>query len=321
MANIKIIIPDKLKPGDKVALISPSFKVTQQEIQFSVERMQALGLEPVVMPSAKEQDGCYAGTIESRVNELNNAFLDPNIKAIIAIRGGAGSFQLLDYINYENIIKNPKILMGYSDVTALLISIYHKTGLITFHGPMPSKIMPKFSVNYLQKVLMNQEQVLFENEKTITDDLIQTENRITTINPGNATGKLIGGNLTMLVNLLGSDYLPKNPIDWKNYILFVEDVNEEIYKIDRMLSQLQKANILSNINGFVFGLCTECTPGSMGSVSLEETLEKYFSHLKIPVFSGAMIGHSNKIFTVPIGILAEIDATQGSIKMLEPAVS
>lgn len=320
MANTKSIIPDKLKTGDRVALISPSFKVTQQEIQFSMERMQALGLKPVVMPSAKEQDGCYAGTIESRVNELNNAFLDPNIKAIIAIRGGAGSFQLLDYINYENIIKNPKILMGYSDITALLLSIYHKTGLITFHGPMPSKIMPKFSVNYLKKVLMTQEQVLFENEKTITDDLIQTENRITTINPGNATGNLIGGNLTMLVNLLGSDYLPKKPIDWKNYILFVEDVNEEIYKIDRMLSQLQKANILSNINGFVFGLCTEYNPGNMGSVSLEETLEKYFSHLKIPVFSGAMIGHSDKIFTVPVGILAEIDATQGSIKMLEPAV-
>jgi muramoyltetrapeptide carboxypeptidase len=320
MAISKIIIPNKLRTGDLVALISPGFKVTPQEVQFSIERIKALGLEPIIAPSVLEQDGCYAGTIQSRVRELNDAFLNPKIKAIIAVRGGAGSFQLLDYINYKNIEKNPKILLGYSDVTALLISIYNKTGLITFHGPMPAKPMTSFSVNYLKKVIMQGKKVLFENEKTLADDLIQTENRITTINNGTAIGRMIGGNLTMLVNLLGSDYLPKHTKDWQNKILFVEEINEDIFRIDRMLSQLQKAKILSNIAGFVFGLCTEYNIGYMGSVSLEETLKKYFNDLKIPVFSGAMIGHSSKIFTIPIGGLVKIDAVKGTIKMLEEAV-
>lgn len=320
LANAKTINPTKLQPGDNVALISPSFKVTKKDIEFSVERIKALGLNPIVLPSAAEQDGCYAGPIESRAKELNDAFLNPNIKAIIAIRGGAGSYHLFEHINYSSIEKNPKIFMGYSDITALLTSIYYKTGLVTFHGPMPSKAMPSFSVNYLRKVIMNGEKVIFENEKNIGDDLIQTENRITTINPGIATGKIIGGNLTVLTNLIGSDYILQTPQDWKNTILFVEDICEDIYKIDRMLSQLQKAKILSNINGFIFGLCTECSVGSTGSVSLEETLEKYFKPLKIPVFSGAMIGHSSKIFTIPIGITVEMNATTGTIKMLESAV-
>ena len=242
-----IIIPNKLKAGDLVALISPGFKITQQELQFSIERIKALDLEPVIVPSVLEQDGCYAGTVESRVKEFNNAILNPKIKAIIAVRGGAGSFQLLDYINYKNIEKNPKILIGHSDVVALLMGIYYKTGLVTFHGPMPAKAMTSFSVNYLRKVIMEGKKVLFENEHTQSDDLIQTDNRITTINSGIATGIIIGGNLTMLVNLLGSDYLPKHPKAWQDKILFVEEVNEDIFRIDRMLSQLEKAKILSNI--------------------------------------------------------------------------
>lgn len=318
--NAKMIIPNKLNPGDQVALITPSYKVTKEQVQFSIERIKALGLEPIVFPDVFEQDGCYAGTIESRANALNNAFSNSKIKAIIAMRGGAGSFQLLDYVNYKNIEKNPKIFMGYSDITALLISIYTKTGLVTFHGPMPAQAMTNFSVNYLQKVLMQDEKVLFENIKEQGDDLIQTENRIITINPGIAKGRIIGGNLTLLVNLLGSDYLPKHLKEWQNKILFVEDIGEDIYKIDRMLSQLQKANILSNISGFVFGLCTDCSVGSMGSISLEETLQKYFKNLKIPVFSGAMIGHGSKIFTIPLGVSVEINATEGTIKMLEAAV-
>ena len=200
------------------------------------------------------------------------------------------------------------------------MGIYYKTGLVTFHGPMPAKAMTSFSVDYLRKVIMEGKKVLFENEQTQSDDLIQTDNRITTINSGIATGIIIGGNLTMLVNLLGSDYLPKHPKDWQDKILFVEEVNEDIFRIDRMLSQLEKAKILSNIAGFVFGLAIEPNPGYMGSVSLEETLKKYFKDLKIPVFSGAMIGHGSKIFTIPLGVLVKINADQGTIKMLEVAV-
>jgi muramoyltetrapeptide carboxypeptidase len=315
-----IVKPSKLRSGDMVALISPGYKVTPKEVAFSIERIKALGLEPVVSSSVLEQDGCYGGTIESRAKEINDAFLNPKIKAIIAVRGGAGSFQLLDHIDYKAIEKNPKIFIGFSDITALLIGIYNKTGLITFHGPMPSLVMTSFSVDYLQKIVMQNEKVLFENIKEKGDDLIQTEYRITTINPGIAKGRIIGGNLTLLTNLIGSNYLPTNAKEWRNKILFVEEITEDIYKIDRMLSQLQKANILSNISGFVFGLCTGCSAGYMNSVSLEETLQKYFKNLKIPVFSGAMIGHGDKIFTIPIGVSVEINANKGTIKMLEEAI-
>lgn len=320
MDDIKTLFPDKLKKGANVALISPGFKITKQELQFSTERVKALGLNPVITSSALEQDGCYAGTVESRVREINLAFSDPNISAIIALRGGSGSFHLLDYIDYNNIIKNPKIFVGYSDITSLLISIYNKTGLITFHGPMPFKPISSVAASYLKKIIMNKNKLVLENVVVEKDDLIQTEYRITTINGGSAKGKIIGGNLTTLVNLIGSDYLPKDPAKWNNIILFVEEIDEEIYKIDRMLSQLHKAKILSNISGFIFGLATNCNTGNMNSISLEDTLYKYFKDIKIPVFSGSMIGHSDKTFTIPLGVKVEINANLGSIKMLEPAV-
>lgn len=320
MDNTKITFPNKLKKGDAVALISPGFKITKQELQFSIERIKALGLNPVISANVLEQDGCYAGTIKSRVKDINNAFSNSKIVAIVAVRGGSGSFQLLDYIDYQNIINNPKIFMGYSDITSLLISIYNKTGLVTFHGPMPSKTISGFSANYLRKTIMHNKKVLFANPIKDSDDIIQIEHRISTINKGSAKGKIIGGNLTTLVNLIGSDYLPKNPTDWQKTIMFVEEIGEEIYKIDRMLSQLQKAKILSNISGFVFGLCTDCNIGNMNSISLEETLYKYFKDLKIPVFSGSMIGHGDQVFTIPIGVSVEINADNGTIKMLEAAV-
>lgn len=320
MDDIKPLFSNKLKNGAKVALVSPGFKITKQELQFATERVKALGLNPVFTSSVLEQDGCYAGTVESRAQEINLAFSDPNIAAIIAIRGGSGAFHLLDYIDYDNIIKNPKIFVGYSDITSLLISIYNKTGLITFHGPMPFKPISSISANYLKKIIMGKSKLRLENIVVDNDDLTQTEYRITTINPGSATGKIIGGNLTTLVNLIGSDYLPKDSKKWQNVILFVEEIDEEIYKIDRMLSQLYKAKILPNISGFIFGLATNCNVGSMNSIGLEDTLYKYFKDTKIPVFSGSMVGHSDKTFTIPIGVKVEINANLGVIKMLEPAV-
>lgn len=320
MDDIKTLFPDKLKKGANVALISPGFKITKQELQFSIERVKALGLNPVVTSSVLEQDGCYAGTVASRAREINLAFSDPSIAAIMAVRGGSGSFHLLDYIDYNNIIKNPKIFLGYSDITALLISIYNKTGLITFHGPMPFKPISNVAADYLKKIIMNKNKFVLQNIILENDDLIQTEYRITTINAGLAKGKIIGGNLTTLVNLIGSDYLPRDPKKWQDVILFVEEIDEEVYKIDRMLSQLEKAKILDNISGFIFGLATNCNTGNMNSISLEDTLYKYFKDIKIPVFSGSMIGHSDKTFTIPLGIKVEINSNLGAIKMLESAV-
>lgn len=315
----KIIVPNKLKKGDKVALITPGFKITHQDLKFAKERIKNLGLEPILFNDSLAQDGCYAGSAQDRLRDLNTAFLNPDIKAIIAIRGGSGCFQLLEQLDYEIVVKNPKIILGYSDLTSLLNVIYFKTGLITFHGPMPIKKMPAFSVDYLRDVIMEGKKVTFKNEKTNEDDLIQTENRITTINSGVAKGRLVGGNLSVFTSLIGTEYLPKNHKQWQDLIVFIEEVDEDLYRIDRMLGQLQQAGILSNIKGFIFGVCTECSAKS-GCYGLEQILIKYFKNLNIPVFSGAMIGHQNKIFTLPIGSLVEIDADLGIIKMLEVGV-
>jgi muramoyltetrapeptide carboxypeptidase len=148
--------------------------------------------------------------------------------------------------------------------------------------------------------------------------LVQTEDRISTIYGGKASGKLIGGNLTVLSHILGSTYTP----DFKDAILFIEDVNEDIYKMDRMITQLKISGILNQLKGFVFGKCTDCGPskGGYGSLTLEDIFEDHIKPLKIPAFSGAMIGHIKDKFTVPIGIEATIDADEGIIKLKESAV-
>jgi len=155
------------------------------------------------------------------------------------------------------------------------------------------------------------------NPKTKGDSQVVTRDRIQTITPGIVSGRLVGGNLTVLTAMLGSEYLP----DWSGRILFLEDTNENIYRIDRMLTQLKLAGVLDKIAGFVFGKCTKCTPGDgYGSFTLEEVLNDHIRPLKIPAWSGAMIGHIDSQFTVPIGVRVAIDAERGTITMLEAAV-
>ena len=207
--------------------------------------------------------------------------------------------------------------MGYSDVTALLLGIHAKTGLVTFHGPYPLK--HKFSAAYMKRVLFDAEAAHMENPTDIDDDeTVQIEDRIQTITPGKARGRILGGNATVLTTIIGSEYLP----DWSNSILFLEDVNEAVYRIDRMLTQLKLAGVLDQINGFVFGRCTECPPGDgYGSLTLEEVLRDHIEPLGVPAWRGTMIGHIDKQFTIPLGVEVEIDAEAGTIEMLEPGVA
>ena len=157
-----------------------------------------------------------------------------------------------------------------------------------------------------------------ENPKETGDNLAQTKDRILTIHGGKATGRLLGGNLTVLSAMVGSDFLP----DFTDNILFLEEVGEDIYRVDRMLTQLKLAGILGQISGFVFGKCSDCGPGkSYGSLTLEEVLNDHIKPLGIPAWYGSMIGHIENKFTIPLGISTEIDADNGSISLLEPAVS
>lgn len=313
-----IVKPKRLSKGDTVGIVSPAAPVYGAEkIEIMKESMQALGFKVIISDHVTDRWGYFAGQDKLRADEVNKMFGDPQIDGIVCARGGWGCSRILPYLDYEMIAQNPKVIIGYSDVTSLLLALHAKTGLVTFHGPVGTSEWKDFSVSYFRSILMDGKKVEMTNPKKVVDTLTQVEDRVTTIRKGTAEGPLLGGNLTVLTTIIGSDYLPH----WNNAILFVEDINEDIYRIDRMLTQMKLAGILDQINGFVFGKCTDCDPGGgYGSFTLDQIFDHHIKPLHIPAWSGAMIGHISKKFTVPIGIQSQVDAAKGIIKTLEPAV-
>ena len=316
----EIIRPEALEEGDTIGIVSPASAIFESEpYDVARESFEAMGLKVKFGEFAKSRYGHLAGTDEERAEELNAMFGDPSIKAIIALRGGSGSARILDKLDYRLIRKNPKIFVGYSDITALHLAIFEKAGLVTFHGPVAVSTWNSFSAKHFTKLLFDKEMLTLENPSDKGDELTQTENRIRTISPGKARGKLLGGNLSVLTGIMGTEYFPK---DWKGKILYIEDIGEKIYAVDRMMSQLRLAGVLEQINGFVLGKCTDCEPGGsgFGSLTLEEVINSYIEPLNIPAFTGAMIGHIDDNVTIPNGIEAEIDAEEGTIRLLNAAV-
>ncbi|MCF4102314.1 LD-carboxypeptidase [Gillisia sp. M10.2A] len=313
-----LLLPQHLSEGDTIGIISPSSAIFESEpYEIAVETFKAMGLKVKLGKFVNTRYGHLAGTDEERAQELNNMFKDPEVNAIIALRGGSGAARILDKIDYEAIKKNPKIFIGYSDITALHMAIYSQTGLITFHGPLAVSTWNEFSYSIFRKIIFNAEAIQLTNPTEKGDNLVQVKNRVRTITSGKSSGVLVGGNLSVLTGIMGSKYLP----NWENKILFLEDVGEKIYAVDRMMSQLQLGGILDKISGVVFGKCTECDPGGgYGSLTLEEVLDHYITPLNIPAFSGAMFGHISDNSTLANGIEVEIDADKGTIQMLSAAV-
>ena len=312
------IRPPRLKPGDVVGLVSPAgITRSKDKLRVIEETLGALDLKLHVDEHAMDRWGYLAGQDEIRAEAINNMHMDPDVDAILTFIGGWGCARLLPYLDYDMIQRHPKIIMGFSDVTALLLAIYAKTGGVTFHGPSGRSGWNTFTVDYVKRLLFDAEAITYKNPGDKGDNLTQVEDRIQTITPGKTRGRLVGGNLTVLTALMGSEYLP----DWKGHILFLEDVGEGIYRIDRMMTQLKLAGVLNQIAGFVFGKCTDCDADSgYSSFTLEEVLEDHIKPLGIPAYQGAMIGHIANKFTIPIGANAELDADQGTIQLLEAAV-
>lgn len=314
-----LLFPNRLSPGDTVGIVSPSSAIFETEpYEVAVESMEALGLKVKLGEHVNNRYGHLAGSDLERAGELNAMFKDPAIDAIIALRGGSGAARILDKLDYTAIAENPKIFIGYSDITALHLAIFEKTGLVTFHGPLAVSKWNQFAVDYFKRLLFEVDSIFYENPKDKNGQLAQTNDRIRTITPGTATGQLLGGNLSVLTGIMGSEFFPTN---WNKKILYLEDVGEPIYAVDRMMSQLKLGGVLDGISGFVFGKCTNCNPGSgYGSLTLEEVIDHYIKPLGVPAYSGAMIGHIDNNITVPNGIKAEIDGDEGTIRMLEAAV-
>src|SRR5262245_17406422 len=248
--------PKRLAAGDTVMLVGPASATFESvDQQIARESLEALGFKVRVGAHLLDRHGYLAGDDKSRADDINHAFADRSIAGIHAIRGGWGSARLLPFLDFDTVRRNPKVIIGFSDVTALLLSIYAKTGMTTFHGPIGLGRWDSYSLEYYKRVVMNGERVTYSNRQGISPDrnaLIQVEFRTQTITPGKARGRLLGGNLTVLTTILGSPYLP----DWEGCIFFCEDVREELYRVDRMLTQLKLAGVLSKIKGFVFGGCS-----------------------------------------------------------------
>ena len=311
--------PPRLKAGDTVGLVIPSSASWDpMDVDVLLESLKVLGLKGKLGQHVFDRRGYLAGKDEDRAKDINAMFADPEVAAIHCIRGGWGAARLLNALDWDTIARHPKILVGYSDITALLLSLHAKTGLVTFHGPNGSSVWNTFNVEWMKRVLWNTEAVTFENKKEADDTLVPVKNRTRTITPGVARGKLLGGNLTVFTSIIGSPYVP----DFSGAILFLEDVQEAPYRLDRMFTQLKLSGILDKVKGVVWGTCSKCDPGEgFGSLTIPDVLDDHVKPLAVPAFYGAMIGHVERQFTLPLGVEAEIDANAGTIRMLEPAVS
>ena len=315
-ASLPLIKPPRVRPGDRVGLVSPATAAFETEpTRIWIDALESLSLEVILGDNYYARHGYFAGEDEARASDINAFFAEPSVRMIFA-RGGWGSPRLLPLLDYEMIRQNPKVLLGYSDATALITGIHVKTGLVTFHGPSPLNV---FSAEHFRRVVMNGEAYLLENPSCIVGNtLVQTENRTRTITSGKASGRILGGNLSLLTAVMGSGYLP----EWEDSILFIEDVDEAIYRVDRMMTELALAGVLDKIKGFVFGRCTECGPADgFGSLTMEQMIAEHIKPRSIPAFSGTMIGHIEEQFTIPLGIEVEIDADAGTIELLENGVS
>lgn len=310
------LLPVPLNPGDTVALVSPS-KATDNKIdlQIAQEVLQALGLKVKTGAHLAARRGHLAGTDEQRAADINAMFADKEVKAIICLRGGSGAARVLPLLDYNLIRNNPKILLGYSDITALHNAIQAQTGLVTFHGPNGTGSWNSFNADQFRRVFFDRELMQYQNLIEAKDELAPRQNRTITITPGKAQGELIGGNMTVLTALAGSPYLA----DFSGKILFIEDVEEAPYRIDRMFSTLKLMGALDKISGLIFGECTDCRPsGGYGWLTMDQIFDDHIKPLNIPAYRGAMIGHIKQQFIVPVGGKVEMDADAGTFRLLQP---
>jgi muramoyltetrapeptide carboxypeptidase len=315
-----MIKPPRLQAGDQVSILSPAGATyRREELDIVMDAVRGLGLVPRPAPHVLDRYGYLAGRDRDRAADVNASFADPDIAALLPIRGDWGSARILPYLDYDLIRQNPKIIVGFSDLTALLLGITAQTGLVTFHGPNGLTAWQPDQTEPFRQILFEGQMLTFENTLAAADRdrLMQVQYRIHTITPGQAQGRLYGGNLSVISGIVGSPYLP----DLTGAILFLEDVGESIYRIDRMLTQLKLAGMLDQLAGFVFGQCTNCGPSrGYGALTLEEVLQDHIAPLGIPAWSNATIGHMEPILTLPLGIEVEMDAATGQIRMLSPAI-
>lgn len=309
MTQAEVTKPKALKEGDMIGVIAPAGPVDKERLQQGGETLKKMGFRVRYEPSILESFRYLAGSDRRRGEEINRMFADPDVQGIFCARGGYGSARALRFVD-ENVVKrNPKIFLGYSDITSFLLYLYTRCSLVTFHGPMvtidlckPVTDKTRFSfLNTLTQSKPAQDQV---NLKILKD--------------GSAEGILLGGCLSVLIHSLATSYEP----DLRGKILFLEDIDEPPYRIDRMLTHLKNAGKLQQASAIVFGEMIRCHPSAEEGYLLEEVISEVLQDLDMPILFGFPSGHTSEdSLTLPMGVRARVDGDQGQLIILEAGVS
>lgn len=313
---MKSLRPKKLQKGDLIGIISPASSVDDpSKIERGVSYLEGLGYKVILGKNVGKYNGYLAGDDNERLADLHAMFENKNVKAVFCLRGGYGASRLLDKIDYKIIKAHPKIFVGYSDISAIQLAIFYKTGLITFAGPMVGvdfyEEVSSFTAEMFWKLLTSTKKFgRIENP--------QNEN-ILTLNSGSTSGKLIGGNLSVITGLIGTDYFP----ELKDKILFIEETGELPYKIDRMFNQFRLSNMFKGLKGVIIGSfidCQEPDPNKR-TLTLGEVISDYFSKMKLPVVYNLRHGHLKDNITIPVGANIKLNASRNFVEITEPTVS
>ena len=305
-AGLPLIKPPRLRDGDRIGLVNPvPVAPAEADVRTAIQALEIAGLTVVRGRSLGAHKGDPPSERE-RAADINEMFADRTVRGIVALRGGWGCAGLLPFLDYARIAEQPKVVLGFSDVDALVLGIHARTGLVTFHGP--TGIAP-----WAPDTLAQLRRLLFDGDRP---PLAAAEDGATVV-PGEANGRLLGGNLTVVSSLIGSPYLPTE----RGLVLFLEDVSEPYSEVDRMLTHLRLAGLLDRASALVFGRCQWCGPPALDrSLTLGRVLHEHFRDRRIPVFIGAPIGHVAAQLTVPVGIPAHVDAERRIVRLLEAAV-
>ncbi|MGE5499272.1 MAG: S66 peptidase family protein [Syntrophothermus sp.] len=316
--DLQVIKPPRLKKGDTVALVAPGGYLRKGELKDSVDNLEKLGFKVVYTEKINKRYGYLAGHDEERAADLMEMFTRKDVDAIMCARGGYGSTRILHMLDYNLIKSNPKILIGYSDITALLNAIFEKTGLIGFHGPVGISTFNDFSLYYFNNILYGlQDDLTLWSAKDEKPDL--PERKITVIRSGKCKGRLAGGNLSLMAAMVGTPF----DINTDGKIIFLEEISEKPYRVDRMLTQMISAGKFSKAAGIALGVFDKCVPDDKDndeSLSVMEVIFDRLYSLGIPVIYGLSFGHITNKFTLPVGINAELDVNNQVVRLLEKAV-
>ncbi|MCA0242538.1 MAG: LD-carboxypeptidase [Proteobacteria bacterium] len=311
--------PPRLRPGDTIGLFAPSSRLQPEHVARALDAVRSLGFEPRLGRHVLAAQGHYAGSAEQRAEDFNALWRDGEVRALWALRGGAGAAALLPLLDWAALRADAKAVIGYSDLTALLLGLRAGAALVCFHGPSAVSRLTPFSAAALQAVLMQaqRETVLTRSPEHRRRAEAEPQFRERAIRAGVAEGPLIGGNLSVLAALVGTPWAA----DWRGALLCLEEVDEEPYRIDRLLTQLQQSQGLQRAAGLVGGVFERCEAGPDSTpMPLAEVLDRQFASAGVPAVYGYSFGHVRDQLTLPLGVRARLDTTAETLTLLAPAV-